>query len=291
MCVSGEPRRVAFQGEPGAFSEEAAVRLLGEGVVTLPQPSFDAAFHAVTSGDADALLVPIENSLAGSVLRVYDLLLGSDLTITAETILPVELHLMACPGATLASIRTVESHPMALAQCERLFAEHPGWARIAAEDTAGSVRSVVQSGDLSRAAIAGARAARCHGGAILARDVQDNAENFTRFLLLAESTDALPRGDKLTLALRLPHLPGALLAVLEPFARRGLNLLKIESRPIHGCPWEYQFYLDVEVGSGEPVVEALQELRRKAQSVRVLGCYTAARPAGKRSQAVSGRGT
>ena len=291
MCVSGEPRRVAFQGEPGAFSEEAAVRLLGDGVVTVPRPSFDAAFRAVSAGAADALLVPIENSLAGSVLRVYDLLLESDLTIAAETILPVELHLIACPGATLSGIRSIESHPMALAQCERMFAEHPGWTRVAAEDTAGSVRSVLQSTDLSRAAIAGARAAICHGGAILARDVQDNAENFTRFLLLAESTDALPHGDKLTLALRLPHLPGALLAVLEPFARRGLNLLKIESRPIHGCPWEYQFYLDVEVGSGEPVVEALQELRRKAQSVRVLGCYTAARPAGKRSQAVSGRGT
>ncbi|HKO05167.1 MAG TPA: prephenate dehydratase [Candidatus Acidoferrales bacterium] len=289
MRVNGEPLRVAFQGEPGAFSEEAAVRLLGDTTVTLPRPTFAAGFRAVAGGEADALLVPIENSLAGSVLRVYDLLLESELTIAAETILPVELHLIGCPGATLAGIRSVESHPMALAQCERMFAEHPGWARVAAEDTAGSVRNVVESADLSRAAIAGPRAALCHGGAILARDVQDNSENFTRFLLLAEPGDAMPRGDKLTLALRLSHLPGALLAVLEPFARRGLNLLKIESRPIHGCPWEYQFFLDVEVGSGEPVVEALQELRRKAQSVRVLGRYTAARPAGKSLQTASGR--
>jgi prephenate dehydratase len=289
MRVNGEPLRVAFQGEPGAFSEEAAVRLLSDAVVTLPRPTFEAAFRAVTTGDADALLVPIENSLAGSVLRVYDLLLESDLTIAAETILPVELCLIACTGATLAGIRSVESHPMALAQCERMFADHPGWARVAAEDTAGSVRNVVESADLSRAAIAGPRAALCHGGVILARDVQDNSENYTRFLLLAEPAETPPGGDKLTLALRLSHLPGALLAVLEPFARRGLNLLKIESRPIHGCPWEYQFFLDVEVGSRESVVEALQELRQKAQFVRVLGCYAAARPAGKSLQTASGR--
>jgi len=289
MRVSGKFQRVAFQGEPGAFSEEAAARLLGDGVVTLPWRSFDAAFLAVTCGAADALLAPIENSLAGSVLHVYDLLLQSGLVIAAETILPVELHLIACPGARLAGIRSVESHPMALAQCERLFADHSGWARVAAEDTAGSVRCVVQGADLSRAAIAGSRAAVCHGGAILARDVQDDPGNFTRFLLLAAPGAATPHGDKLTVALRLAHRPGALLAALEPFARRGLNLLKIESRPIHGCPWEYQFFLDVEAGSGDLVEEALEELRQQTQSVRVLGCYTAARPAGKHSQTVSGR--
>jgi prephenate dehydratase len=289
MRVNGEPLRIAFQGEPGAFSEEAVARLLGEEVTTVPRATFDAAFAAVAEGLADALVVPIENSLAGSVLRVYDLLLQSDLAIAAETIVPVELHLIACPGATLAGIRSVESHPMALAQCERMFAAHPEWARVAAEDTAGSVRHVVQCGDRGRAAIAGPRAAACYGGVILARNVQDDAGNFTRFLLLTKPQDAPPTGDKVTLALRLAHLPGALLTALEPFARRGLNLLKIESRPIHGCPWEYQFFLDVEAGSGEPIEEALKELRPSVQFLRVLGSYKAARPAGEKVQAVSGR--
>jgi len=290
MRVGEVPLRVAFQGEPGAFSEEAAIRLLGDAVVTLPRPTFDAAFLAVTCDAADALLVPIENSLAGSVLRVYDLLLQSAMVITAETILPIELHLIACPGATFAGIRSVESHPMALAQCERLFAEHPGWTRVAAEDTAGSVRGVVQSADPSRAAIAGPRAALCHGGTILSSDVQDDPGNFTRFLLLAAPPEAPARGDKLTLVLRLAHQPGALLVALEPFARRGLNLLKIESRPIHGCPWEYQFFLDVEASGAGSLEEALVELRHTAQFVRVLGRYMAARPAGKSMQmAASGR--
>lgn len=287
MRVNREPVRVAFQGEPGAFSEEAAMRLLGETAATLPQPTFDAAFAAMSVGLAEALVVPIENSLAGSVLRVYDLLLESDLAIAAETIVPVEMHLIGCPGATLAGIRSVESHPMALAQCERLFATHRGWARLAAEDTAGSVRHVVESGDRTRAAIAGARAAERHEGVILARNVEDNPGNFTRFLLLADRQITPQTGDKATLALRLAHLPGSLLGALEPFARRGLNLLKIESRPIHGCPWEYQFFLDVEAASGEPIEDALEELRQHVQSLRVLGCYAAARPAGEKVYAAS----
>ncbi len=285
-----ESVRVAFQGEPGAFSEEAAVRLLGSAAVTIPQPTFEAAFAAVAVGLVHALVVPIENSLAGSVVRVYDLLLESELVIAAETIVPVELHLIARPGATLGGIRSVESHPMALAQCERLFAAHREWTRVAAEDTAGSVRRVVESGDRTRAAIASERAAEQQHGIILARNVQDNAGNFTRFLLLAEpGSGAAQTGNKATLALRLAHLPGSLAAALEPFARRGLNLLKIESRPIHGCPWEYQFFIDVEASAGERLEDALEELAQNVQSLRVLGCYKAARMAGERIPAISGR--
>ncbi len=290
MRVNDQPVRVAFQGEPGAFSEEAAIRLLGDGAITIPQPTFEAAFAAVAVGLADALVVPIENSLAGSVVRVYDLMLESELTIAAETIVPVELHLIACPGATLVGIRSVESHPMALAQCERLFAAHREWARVAAEDTAGSVRRVLESGDRTRAAIASERAAEQLHGAILARNVQDSAGNFTRFLLLAEPTSGGPqRGDKATLALRVAHVPGSLAAALELFARRGLNLLKIESRPILGCPWEYRFFLDVEASAGEPLEDALEELAQNAESLRVLGCYKAARVASERIAAVPGR--
>jgi prephenate dehydratase len=279
----GQKLRVAFQGEPGAFSEAAAVQLLGaESVDTLPRPTFDSAFSAITEGAADALLVPVENSLAGSVVRVYDLLLQSDLTITAETILPIEMHLIGCPGATLTDIKTVASHPMALAQCEHFFRQHPSIRRSPAEDTAGSVRETLARGDRTHAAIAGRYAAEHYRGAILAERIQDNAENFTRFVLLRpgrESNDrssGAPEARKVSIAMRLAHRPGSLLSSLEPFARNGVNLLKIESRPIHGRPWEYQFFVDVEAEGVSGLDTALRELREAAHEVRVLGVYSAA---------------
>src|SRR6266571_3000067 len=244
--------RVAFQGEPGAFSEAAAIQLLGEWITTIPCPTFDAAFSAVPEGAADALLAPVENSLAGSVVRVYDLLLKSDLRIVAETILPIEHHLIGVPGASLNTLRSVASHPMALAQCERFFSSHAGLKRVPAEETAGRVREVLSRGDKSCAAIAGRRAAEHYKGVILAENIQDNSENFTRFVLLLPESEApawiSPDSRKVSLAMRLAHRPGALLASLEPFAKHGVNLLKIESRPIHGRPWEYQFFIDVEAG-------------------------------------------
>lgn len=272
--------RVAFQGEPGAFSEEAAVQLLGEGITTVPRPTFDAAFRAINEGLADALLAPVENTLAGPVVRVYDLLLESALTMTAETILPIEHHLIGCPGATLGDLRTVSSHPMALAQCERFFATHPDLKRVPAEDTAGSVRAVITRGDKSCAAIASRRAAEHYGGVILIAGIQDNAENFTRFVLLRPASGAPPPASearKMSIAMRLAHRPGALLASLEPFAKHGVNLLKIESRPIHGHPWEYQFFLDVEAESSAQLESALSEVRNATSDLRVLGLYVAAR--------------
>jgi prephenate dehydratase len=273
--------RIAFQGEPGAFSEAAAIQLLGPGIVTVPRATFDAAFRAVPEGAADALLAPMENSLAGSVLRVYDLLLGSDLSIIAETILPIELHLIGCPGARLTDIHSVASHPMALAQCERFFAAHPGLKRVPAEDTAGSVREVLALGDKTGAAIAGRRAAEHYQGMILTNNIQDDEENFTRFVLLVPSSQASrfarSEAHKMSLALRLAHRPGALLAALEPFARHNVNLLKIESRPIHGRPWEYQFFLDIEAQSLEKLKAALAEARPATSELRVLGLYPAAR--------------
>jgi prephenate dehydratase len=279
--VDPKKMRVAFQGEAGAFSEAAAVQLLGEQITTVPRPTFDATFRAIAEGAADALLVPVENSLAGSVVRVYDLLLESALTITAETILPIEMHLIAAPGSSLADIRAVSSHPMALAQCERFFAAHPQFKRAPSEDTAGSVREVLAHGDKSHAAIAGRRAADHYHGVILAESIQDDAENFTRFVLLRTSADAartaaVPEARKMSIAMRLAHRPGALLASLEPFSRHGVNLLKIESRPIHGRPWEYQFFLDVETDSAPRLDAALAEVHKATSDLRVLGLYPAA---------------
>ena len=277
--------RVAFQGEPGAFSEAAAVQLLGEEIITVPRPTFDAVFRAIADGVANALLVPVENSLAGSVVRVYDLLVESGLTITAETILPIELNLIGCPGASLGDIRSISSHPVALAQCERFFNAHPQWKRTTAEDTAGSVREIIARGDKSAAAIAGRRAAAHYDGVILAERIQDNPENFTRFVLLVPpqlqvretERSNLPSMLKMSLALRLAHRPGALLAALEPFARHGVNLLKIESRPIHGRPWEYQFFLDVETETPQHLEAALADVRKATSDLRSLGLYRAAR--------------
>jgi prephenate dehydratase len=278
--LPAEKIRVAFQGEAGAFSEAAAVQLYGDKIVTVPRPTFDSTFRAITDGHADALLVPVENSLAGSVVRVYDLLLESELTITAETILPIEMNLIACPGASLSEIRTVSSHPMALAQCERFFGQHPSIKRLPAEDTAGSVREMLVRGDKTHAAIAGKYAADRYRGEIIAERIQDNGENFTRFVLLQPANHATSSqtadARKMSIAMRLAHRPGSLLSSLEPFARNGVNLLKIESRPIHGRPWEYQFFVDVEADVVTNLEQALRELREAAHEVRVLGIYAAA---------------
>jgi prephenate dehydratase len=288
MPAPSDSLRIAFQGEPGAFSEAAVIQLLGENIVTVPRPTFDSAFRATDEGTADALLAPVENSLAGSVVRVYDLLLESKLTIVAETILPIEMQLIACPGATLDELRSVASHPMALAQCERFFLAHPGLQRVPAEDTAGSVRDVLARGDKAAAGIAGRRAAVRYGGVILAESIQDNSENFTRFVLLvpqdSPSQNPLlsPRLDakvhKASLALRLAHQPGALLEALRPFANHRINLLKIESRPIHGRPWEYQFFLDVQTDEPAKLHQALHEIRASTSFFRFLGSYAPARP-------------
>ena len=269
--------RIAFQGERGAFSEEAAVKLLGEHIQLVPRPTFESLFAAIDEKAADYLLAPVENSLAGSVHRSYDLLLESSLHISGEVIIPIRHFLIGCSGSSLDAIKTVESHPVALAQCERFFAAHPQFQRIATEDTAGSVARVVKQGDRARAAIAGLRAAKLYGGVVLREHLEDHPENYTRFLLLTSTTSISPGADKLSLVFKLPHQGGALYHALEPFARRGLDLVKIESRPIKGRPWEYHFYLDLQASTNDAdVIKALAELDERAIELRVLGCYEAA---------------
>jgi len=269
--------RVAFQGERGAFSEEAAVKLLGEEVALVPRPTFEAAFSAIKDGVADFILAPIENSLAGSVHRSFDLLVDSPLNILAEVVIPIAHNLIAAPGAKFEGIAVVESHPVALAQCELFFSAHPRLKRIATEDTAGSVRDVVRSGDRTRAAIAGRRAAEIYGGIILREHLEDNRENYTRFLLLSESSVSPEDADKLSLVFQLDHRPRALYNALEPFARRNLNLMKIESRPVHGSPWQYRFYLDLDASRRDPeVAAALRELENLVVNLRILGSYVSA---------------
>ncbi|HEX8638329.1 MAG TPA: prephenate dehydratase [Pyrinomonadaceae bacterium] len=267
--------RVAFLGDHGTFSEEAAVNLLGEQSETVSRPTFDELFTAIGDGAADYILVPLENSLVGSVHRCYDLLLESSLSIAAEIILPISHFLIGCPGARLENIEIVESHPVALSQCEKFFAAHPKIKRVAADDTAGSVRRVIEGGDERRAAIAGKRAADIYGGVILQKHLEDHPENYTRFALLAQSPDASNRGNKISLVVRLAHRPGALHDALRPFVRRGIDLLKIESRPIKERPWQYNFYLDLQTPQSESELRgALDEISAQAEEVRYLGRYS-----------------
>jgi prephenate dehydratase/chorismate mutase len=269
--------RVAFQGERGAFSEEAGIKLLGRDIQCMPRPTFETLFTAVDEGIADCILAPIENSLAGSVHRCYDLLLDSQLQIAAEVILAIAHCLIGPTGTTFKQVMSVESHPVALAQCECFFAAHPRIQRIVSEDTAGSVREVVCRGDPTRAAIGPRHAAEIYGGCILREHLEDHSENYTRFLLLAPSAPPPQGANKLSLVTQLPHRPGALYRALEPFARRSINLLKIESRPVKGHPWRYRFYLDLAASLLQPEVgDALTELRDLAEGVQIFGCYVAA---------------
>jgi prephenate dehydratase len=280
---SAATARIAFQGERGAFSEEAVLKLLGADVTLVPCVTFDATFSAIKSQAADYVLAPMENSLAGSVHRSFDLLVESGLHIVGEVIIPIVHNLIGVPRATLERIASVESHPVALAQCEQFFIAHPQLKRIPAEDTAGSVREVMRAADPTRAAIASRRAAELYDGVILLEHLEDDRENYTRFFLLAP-TAAQPHDlaaasapDKISLVFQLAHKPGALHHALEPFARRNINMMKIESRPVHGRPWQYRFYLDLQAAASDPeFAAALAELALQAAELKILGSYKSA---------------
>lgn len=278
MTAAQSFARVAFQGERGAFSEEAAVKLLGEKIELVPRPTFEALYSSIHEDLADRILAPIENSLAGSIHRSYDLLVASGLHIQAEVVIPIVHNLIGVPGTTFEAITQASSHPVALAQCERFFASHPAIKRVAADDTAGSVRDVMQARDPAKAAIASSRAASVYGAIILQEHLEDHAENYTRFLLLTPSAEVPELADKLSLVVQLAHEPGSLCLALNAFARRHLNLLKIESRPIAGTPWRYCFYLDLQASLKDPnTIEALAELQQFTDSVKILGCYPQAK--------------
>jgi prephenate dehydratase len=272
--ATATPLVVAIQGEKGAFSHEAALDLLGPETQVLPRPSFDALFDAVTDGAADRALVPIENSLAGSIHENYDRLRSRPFHIVAETQLRIRHCVIARPGATLNGIRQVASHPVALAQCREFFARRPHLEAVAAYDTAGSVMDLLRDGAVSRAAIASRLAAETYGGEILLEGIEDDPQNYTRFLLLAREPGPPPGADgKTTLVFTLQNVPGALHRAIGVFAVRGLDLVKIESRPLRGRPWEYVFYVDVLGDPAGVLAAALGELQSLSGEFRVLGSY------------------
>ena len=271
--------KVAYQGEAGAFSESAARRLLGPEAIGVPCGSFEQMFAAVGAGEADCCVAPIENSLAGSIHRNYDLLLNSDLTIAGETSMRIVHNLIAAPDVVLDDVRRVYSHPVALAQCTRFFTKNPQIEAMPVHDTAGGVRMVMDRGRKDEAGIASAVAAEIYGGRVLLEAIEDNAQNFTRFFLLVPPEREVgpketSRRWKTSVVFRVANKPGALFRALGAFAIFEIDLSKIESRPIEGRPWEYAFYLDF-IGKLDEtnVARALDSLRELAEMVRVLGSY------------------
>ena len=266
--------RVVIQGEKGAFSHQAALQALGTDIEVLPRPAFEDLFTSVMEGTADRALVPIENSLAGSIHENYDRLRARPLHIVAETQLRIRHCLIGRPGSSLASIRRVASHPVALAQCRDFFAKHPNIEPMAAYDTAGSVMDLLRAdGPTTQGAIASRLAAELYGGKILLEGLEDDPQNYTRFLILAREPLAGAGASKTSLVFTLRNVPGALHRALGVFASRGVDLAKLESRPLRGRPWEYAFYLDVLGDPAGAVGQALEELRLLSGEFRVLGSY------------------
>lgn len=273
--------QVAIQGEPGSFSHEAAGNVFPEATILPCSLSLDV-FQALSKKEVSAAVIPIENSLAGSVVEHYDLLLHQDVAIESESLLRIRHNLIAVPGSGLDRIQRVYSHPVALAQCRRFFEQHPAVEAVPFYDTAGSVKQLIELRDRSAAAIASVRAAEFYGGEILAHGIEDNAENFTRFFVVRRREDVRrnPGADKVSLAFTVENRPGTLVAALEVFAAQGTNLTKIESRPVQGQPWQYVFYVDYQLSTQARADIALDLLRQHCSMVKELGRYQAANPPG-----------
>jgi prephenate dehydratase len=268
--------RVAFQGERGAYSEEAIYQFFGPDVQTLPCETFEGIFEAVESRGADYGALPVENSTAGSINQAYDLLLEHDLRVWGEVILRVRHALLAPPGTALADIQRVRSHPHALAQCQRYLANH-GWAAETAYDTAGSARDLAASPQPGVAAIASRLAGQLYELEELDYGVEDSVYNYTRFFLLSYQDPPRAQRNKTSIVFAARHQPGALYECMGEFARRRVNLSKLESRPRPNRPWQYMFYLDFEGHCQDPECEAaLMGLLRRSTFVKLLGSYPAA---------------
>jgi prephenate dehydratase len=269
--------KVAYQGEPGAYSERA-VNVLFPEAETLPCETIRLTFSRVTSGEADLGVVPVENSQAGSVNETYDLLLRSSLVhVVGEVVLRVDHALLGPPGARLEGVRRAYSHWQALAQCEEFLATHH-IDPVPVHDTAGGARLVAESGILESAAIASVEAGANLGLAVLAEHIQTYPDNFTKFGVIGTSDAGLGPPNKTSLVMAGDDRPGSLFRALKPFAERGVNLTKLESRPRRGSPFEYVFYIDLDgPADDERVAGALDEVRMHTSMIKVLGSYPASK--------------
>ncbi len=273
--------RVAIQGDRGSNSHVATLAAFSgaELVELIPCAHSAQVFGHLEAGSADRAVLPIENTLHGSVFEHYDLLLQHAVEAVAEVLLPVRHNLIVAPGVRFSEVRRVMSHPVALSQCRRWIREHPGVDAMPVYDTAGSVKMLMEQGLRDVAGIAPELAAAEYGAEVLERSIEDHAANYTRFYVLRAGQQTVPtwatNSDKASLAFGLEHRPGTLMGALGIFERAGLNLTRIESRPVPGRPWEYVFFVDVRFESDAQLDGALEELGRTAASVRVLGKYRA----------------
>ncbi len=276
MAADQQAVTVAFQGEHGAYSEQAVRQQFGAEVRTLPCRSFSEIFNALQNGRATYGMLPVENSLAGTVVPAYDLLVDHDLHVQAEVVLRVRHCLMAPPGTRLEDVRRVISHYQALGQCEQTL-KRMGLEAVDYYDTAGAARDLAANPQPATAAIASELAAQTYGLEILARHLEDQDFNYTRFFVLGYSLPPRQDPSKTSIILTTRHEPGALYSVMGELAQRGLNLTKIESRPRRNRPWHYLFYVDFEGHADDPVVQqALLGILNRASFLKVLGSYPAA---------------
>jgi prephenate dehydratase len=267
--------RVAIQGEAGSFSHEAAKRMVpGCSIVACARSA--EVFDRVERGSVNAAVIPIENSLAGSVAEHFDLLLARNVFVQQEYRLRIVHNLIAAPGVRMSDIRRVFSHPVALDQCRDFFRRYPKIEATVFYDTAGSVKHVIETGLRDAAGIAGRQAATVYKGRILAAGIEDDKRNFTRFFLIRKRRRVVPGANKTSIAFTVKNVPGALFGALSVFALREISLSKIESRPLRGRPWEYVFYADFLRGDDETAGNALRHLAESASPVKVLGVYRAA---------------
>ena len=264
--------RVAYQGEPGAFSETAVLALF-PAAAPVPHHAFRDVFRAVEDGAVGFGMMPIENSQAGSINDTYDLLARGTARIVGEVIVPVRHSLLALAGTAIGDVRRVISHPQALAQCQE-YLERLGVEVLAVHDTAGAARLIAEEHRQGEAAVAAERAAAVYGLDVLASQIEDDPQNQTRFVAVSTSGEPVGEPTKTSLLFEVRSIPGALYRCLGPFAERNLNLSKLESRPLRGQPWEYRFYLDVDVGDRDDgFVAALAALKEFTASLKVLGSY------------------
>ncbi|MCX6647830.1 MAG: prephenate dehydratase [Candidatus Bathyarchaeota archaeon] len=265
--------RVAYQGVPGAYSEAAVIQHWGDAAEPIPRPYLEDVFSTVEAGEAEAGLVPVENTLEGSITRTYDLLNERSLTVLGETVFRVTHCLIANPGVKPQDIKRVYSHPQALGQTRVYLATH-GYEPVNHFDTAGAVKMIRDGGLRDAAAVASRRAADIYGMSVLAEEIEDNGENYTRFLHIGRGSTQPTGRDKTSLAFTVDNRPGTLIAALRVLADRRLNLSKIESRPYTGRPWEYVFFIDFDGHREDHAsADALRELAAYAWSLKVLGSY------------------
>jgi prephenate dehydratase len=276
MSIRTNQMKIAIQGELGAFSHEAALRMVPRCTI-VPCARSAEVFDRLGKGSVGGAVIPIENTLAGSVAEHYDLLLSRDVFIESEFPLRIVHNVIAAPDVKFGDLRRVYSHPVALDQCRDFFRRNPKIEPVAFYDTAGSVKHVVENRLRDAGGIAGRQAAAVYGAKILKAGIEDDKQNFTRFFFIRKRRHVRPGANKTSVAFSVKNLPGALFKALSVFALRDISLSKIESRPVRGHPWEYVFYVDILRGEDEAARNALRHLGEVADLVKVLGVYPAAR--------------